>query len=173
MSKEHLEEFKAHLHCLGFTEDEVFFVSEKVRALPEGGQAPAHRLGRRSRGGGCETGSLLQPRSPPAVPSSWGSFWGEEAPTAALPLSPRTPVPCLGRRRVKKTQRRSWGNPHGLGWPLHPHPPPAPPWGQPRLPGLSSASGLSIEVLFFPPDDPRHTLPGWNRQLSRSHPDLK
>nr|XP_009933713.1 PREDICTED: uncharacterized protein LOC104330233 [Opisthocomus hoazin] len=35
VSKEHLEEFKAHLHCLGFTEDEVFFVSEKVRALPE------------------------------------------------------------------------------------------------------------------------------------------
>ncbi|KFR11355.1 Alpha-1-acid glycoprotein, partial [Opisthocomus hoazin] len=27
VSKEHLEEFKAHLHCLGFTEDEVFFVS--------------------------------------------------------------------------------------------------------------------------------------------------
>ncbi|XP_028940132.1 alpha-1-acid glycoprotein 1 [Antrostomus carolinensis] len=30
VSKEHLEEFKAQLHCLGFTEDEVFFMSEKV-----------------------------------------------------------------------------------------------------------------------------------------------
>ncbi|XP_075376054.1 alpha-1-acid glycoprotein-like [Mycteria americana] len=29
VSKEHLEEFKAHLHCLGFTEEEVFFTSEK------------------------------------------------------------------------------------------------------------------------------------------------
>ncbi|NXL02228.1 A1AG protein, partial [Mesembrinibis cayennensis] len=27
VSKEHMEEFKAHLHCLGFTEDEVFFTS--------------------------------------------------------------------------------------------------------------------------------------------------
>ncbi|KFQ90713.1 Alpha-1-acid glycoprotein, partial [Nipponia nippon] len=27
VSKEHLEEFKAHLHCLGFTEDDVFFTS--------------------------------------------------------------------------------------------------------------------------------------------------
>ncbi|NXA30051.1 A1AG protein, partial [Ibidorhyncha struthersii] len=27
MSKEHLEEFKAHLHCLGFTDEEVFFTS--------------------------------------------------------------------------------------------------------------------------------------------------
>ncbi|NXJ88468.1 A1AG protein, partial [Corythaixoides concolor] len=27
VSKEHLEEFKAQLHCLGFTEDEVFFTS--------------------------------------------------------------------------------------------------------------------------------------------------
>ncbi|NXS66099.1 A1AG protein, partial [Pandion haliaetus] len=27
VSKEHLEEFKAHLHCLGFTEEEVFFTS--------------------------------------------------------------------------------------------------------------------------------------------------
>ncbi|KFV48985.1 Alpha-1-acid glycoprotein, partial [Tyto alba] len=27
VSKEHLEEFKTHLHCLGFTEDEVFFTS--------------------------------------------------------------------------------------------------------------------------------------------------
>lgn len=30
MSKEHLEEFNAHLRCLGFTEEEVFFTSEKV-----------------------------------------------------------------------------------------------------------------------------------------------
>ncbi|NXE75029.1 A1AG protein, partial [Cochlearius cochlearius] len=27
VSKEHLEEFKAHLHCLGFTDEEVFFTS--------------------------------------------------------------------------------------------------------------------------------------------------
>ncbi|NWI44405.1 A1AG protein, partial [Picathartes gymnocephalus] len=27
VSKEHMEEFKAHLHCLGFTEDEVFYTS--------------------------------------------------------------------------------------------------------------------------------------------------
>ncbi|XP_026716281.1 alpha-1-acid glycoprotein 1-like [Athene cunicularia] len=29
VSKEHLEEFKAHLHCLGFGEEEIFFTSEK------------------------------------------------------------------------------------------------------------------------------------------------
>ncbi|XP_059684956.1 alpha-1-acid glycoprotein 1-like [Gavia stellata] len=29
VSKEHLEEFKAHLRCLGFTEEEMFFTSEK------------------------------------------------------------------------------------------------------------------------------------------------
>ncbi|KAM6192841.1 alpha-1-acid glycoprotein 2 [Sarcoramphus papa] len=29
VSKEHLEEFKAQLRCLGFTEEEVFFTSEK------------------------------------------------------------------------------------------------------------------------------------------------
>ncbi|XP_075628531.1 alpha-1-acid glycoprotein [Balearica regulorum gibbericeps] len=29
VSKEHLEEFKAHLHCLGFTEEEIFPTSEK------------------------------------------------------------------------------------------------------------------------------------------------
>ncbi|NWT57697.1 A1AG protein, partial [Erythrocercus mccallii] len=27
VSKEHMEEFKAHLHCLGFTEEEVFYTS--------------------------------------------------------------------------------------------------------------------------------------------------
>ncbi|KFP71765.1 Alpha-1-acid glycoprotein, partial [Acanthisitta chloris] len=27
VSKEHLEEFKAHLHCLGFTEEEVLYTS--------------------------------------------------------------------------------------------------------------------------------------------------
>ncbi|NXF29442.1 A1AG protein, partial [Nyctibius bracteatus] len=27
VTKEHLEEFKAHLHCLGFTEEETFFTS--------------------------------------------------------------------------------------------------------------------------------------------------
>ncbi|NXP39853.1 A1AG1 protein, partial [Leiothrix lutea] len=27
VSKEHLEEFKAHLHCLGFTEEDVFYTS--------------------------------------------------------------------------------------------------------------------------------------------------
>ncbi|NXN71494.1 A1AG2 protein, partial [Himantopus himantopus] len=27
VSKEHMEEFKAHLHCLGFTDEEVFFTS--------------------------------------------------------------------------------------------------------------------------------------------------
>ncbi|NXY80238.1 A1AG protein, partial [Glareola pratincola] len=27
VSKEQMEEFKAHLHCLGFTEDDVFFTS--------------------------------------------------------------------------------------------------------------------------------------------------
>ncbi|NXH67020.1 A1AG protein, partial [Hydrobates tethys] len=27
VSKEHLEEFKAHLHCLGFTQEEMFFTS--------------------------------------------------------------------------------------------------------------------------------------------------
>ncbi|NXX58511.1 A1AG protein, partial [Scopus umbretta] len=27
VSKEYLEEFKAHLHCLGFTEEEMFFMS--------------------------------------------------------------------------------------------------------------------------------------------------
>ncbi|NWH52008.1 A1AG protein, partial [Fregata magnificens] len=27
VSKEHLEEFKAHLHCLGFTDEEAFFTS--------------------------------------------------------------------------------------------------------------------------------------------------
>ncbi|NXU69020.1 A1AG1 protein, partial [Horornis vulcanius] len=27
VSKEHMEEFKAHLHCLGFTEEEVFYSS--------------------------------------------------------------------------------------------------------------------------------------------------
>ncbi|NWU62586.1 A1AG protein, partial [Pterocles burchelli] len=27
VSKEHLEEFRAHLHCLGFTDDEIFFTS--------------------------------------------------------------------------------------------------------------------------------------------------
>ncbi|NWX52969.1 A1AG protein, partial [Steatornis caripensis] len=27
VSKEHLEEFKAHLHCLGFTDEEMFFAS--------------------------------------------------------------------------------------------------------------------------------------------------
>uniref|UniRef100_A0A8C4U4U6 Apolipoprotein M n=1 Tax=Falco tinnunculus TaxID=100819 RepID=A0A8C4U4U6_FALTI len=29
VSKEHLEEFKAQLHCLGFTEEEIFSTSEK------------------------------------------------------------------------------------------------------------------------------------------------
>ncbi|XP_010128834.1 PREDICTED: alpha-1-acid glycoprotein-like, partial [Chlamydotis macqueenii] len=29
VSKEHLEEFKSHLRCLGFTDDELFFTSEK------------------------------------------------------------------------------------------------------------------------------------------------
>uniref|UniRef100_A0A8D0G0G2 Apolipoprotein M n=1 Tax=Strix occidentalis caurina TaxID=311401 RepID=A0A8D0G0G2_STROC len=29
VSKEHLEEFKAHLHCLGFGEEEIFYTSEK------------------------------------------------------------------------------------------------------------------------------------------------
>ncbi|NXK60694.1 A1AG1 protein, partial [Sylvietta virens] len=27
VSKEHMEEFKAHLHCLGFTEEDVFYTS--------------------------------------------------------------------------------------------------------------------------------------------------
>ncbi|KAM9256931.1 alpha-1-acid glycoprotein 1-like [Cariama cristata] len=36
VSKEHLEEFQAQLHCLGFTEDETFFTSEKDACpLPE------------------------------------------------------------------------------------------------------------------------------------------
>ncbi|XP_009905378.1 alpha-1-acid glycoprotein 1 [Dryobates pubescens] len=29
VSKEHLEEFRAQLHCLGFTDEEMFFTSEK------------------------------------------------------------------------------------------------------------------------------------------------
>ncbi|XP_071622057.1 alpha-1-acid glycoprotein 1-like [Heliangelus exortis] len=29
VSKEHLEEFKSYVHCLGFTEEEIFFTSEK------------------------------------------------------------------------------------------------------------------------------------------------
>uniref|UniRef100_A0A8C0HP79 Apolipoprotein M n=1 Tax=Buteo japonicus TaxID=224669 RepID=A0A8C0HP79_9AVES len=41
VSKEHLEEFSAHMRCLGFTEEEVFFTSEKVRTPPQGGRAPA------------------------------------------------------------------------------------------------------------------------------------
>lgn len=30
VSKEHLEEFNNHLRCLGFTEEDMFFTSEKV-----------------------------------------------------------------------------------------------------------------------------------------------
>ncbi|XP_050175940.1 alpha-1-acid glycoprotein 1-like [Myiozetetes cayanensis] len=29
VSKEHMEEFKAHLHCLGFTEEDVFYTSRE------------------------------------------------------------------------------------------------------------------------------------------------
>lgn len=37
VSKEQLEEFRSHLHCLGFTEEDIFFTSEKVRTHPWGG----------------------------------------------------------------------------------------------------------------------------------------
>ncbi|XP_048181630.1 alpha-1-acid glycoprotein-like [Corvus hawaiiensis] len=33
VSKEHMEEFKAHLHCLGFTDEDVFYTSRE-RACP-------------------------------------------------------------------------------------------------------------------------------------------
>lgn len=36
VSKEHMEEFKAHLHCLGFTEEEVFYTSTEVQTPPQG-----------------------------------------------------------------------------------------------------------------------------------------
>lgn len=78
MSKEHLEEFNAHLRCLGFTEEEVFFTSEKVRTPPQGRRAPAWAsfcLGWGSGAGeGCKISSLpwlplcaspLLPKYPP------------------------------------------------------------------------------------------------------------
>ncbi|KAM6372468.1 alpha-1-acid glycoprotein 2-like [Pluvialis apricaria] len=34
VSKEHLEEFKAHLHCLGLTDEDMFFTSEKHACPP-------------------------------------------------------------------------------------------------------------------------------------------
>uniref|UniRef100_H0YZ67 Uncharacterized protein n=1 Tax=Taeniopygia guttata TaxID=59729 RepID=H0YZ67_TAEGU len=37
VSKEHMEEFKAHLQCLGFTEDEVFHTSIEVQTPLQGG----------------------------------------------------------------------------------------------------------------------------------------
>lgn len=37
VSKEHMEEFKAHLQCLGFTEDEVFYTSTEVQIPLWGG----------------------------------------------------------------------------------------------------------------------------------------
>lgn len=133
VSKEHLEEFKAHLHCLGFTDEEVIYTSEKVRTPPQGGRAPSqvsscHRRGPPA-GGGRED---RFPLAAPLLPSrSWllGRFWGKGTPTAALPLSRRTPVGCPGRRREKMMQSRRQGNPPGSGQLLHPHPPPAPPWG--------------------------------------------
>ncbi|KAM6117547.1 alpha-1-acid glycoprotein-like [Phoenicopterus ruber ruber] len=39
VSKEHMEEFKAHLHCLGLSEEEVFYTSEKD-ACPLPGEKP-------------------------------------------------------------------------------------------------------------------------------------
>uniref|UniRef100_A0A8C5JB59 Apolipoprotein M n=1 Tax=Junco hyemalis TaxID=40217 RepID=A0A8C5JB59_JUNHY len=38
VSHEHLEEFKAHLRCLGFTEQEVFHASTEVPTPPERGE---------------------------------------------------------------------------------------------------------------------------------------
>lgn len=37
VSKEHMEEFKALLQCLGFTEDEVFYTSTEVQTPLWGG----------------------------------------------------------------------------------------------------------------------------------------
>lgn len=34
VSKEQMEEFKAHLHCLGFTEEDVFYTSTEVQTPP-------------------------------------------------------------------------------------------------------------------------------------------
>lgn len=31
-----MEEFKAHLHCLGFTEEDVFYTSREVQTPPWG-----------------------------------------------------------------------------------------------------------------------------------------
>lgn len=37
VSKEHMDEFKALLHCLGFTEEDVFYTSTEVQTPPRGG----------------------------------------------------------------------------------------------------------------------------------------
>uniref|UniRef100_A0A8C3RDP3 Apolipoprotein M n=1 Tax=Cyanoderma ruficeps TaxID=181631 RepID=A0A8C3RDP3_9PASS len=46
VSKEHMEEFQAHLHCLGFTEEEVFYTStEHACPLPGGEDSADPQLG--------------------------------------------------------------------------------------------------------------------------------
>ncbi|XP_056361056.1 alpha-1-acid glycoprotein 2 [Oenanthe melanoleuca] len=46
VSKEHMEEFKAHLQCLGFTEEEVFYTStEHACPLPRGEENADPQLG--------------------------------------------------------------------------------------------------------------------------------
>ncbi|XP_058709991.1 alpha-1-acid glycoprotein 1-like [Poecile atricapillus] len=46
VSKEHMEEFKAHLQCLGFTEKDVFYTStEHACPLPGGGDNADPQLG--------------------------------------------------------------------------------------------------------------------------------
>lgn len=119
----------------------------------------------------------VHPLSSPSIHPgrSWlfGWFWGDGARTAALPISRRTPVPCLGRRRAKTMRNSSWGKPRGLGWPLHPHPPPAPPQG--HQPGSAQPQDFLSMFRFFLLDETPSfpvLIRTRNKPLCYNHPPL-
>lgn len=79
-----MEEFKAHLHCLGFTEEDVLYTSTEVQTPPWGGGAPGQVLFPAGMGGWgeckfshpaqlpcCASPSLLE-HPTPAIPGGSG-----------------------------------------------------------------------------------------------------
>lgn len=93
VSKEHLEEFKAHLHCLGFTDEEVIYTSEKVRTPPQGGRAPSrasscHRRGPPAGGGKGRSVPPCSP-SPPQSVLALGAILGQGDTNGRSPLLPQ------------------------------------------------------------------------------------